>query len=83
MSTHKPSNETDTLTSINTHLVVIRRNLEKQNSFKLSFLRGLMTGLGATVGLAIVLALSVFLITFVANLVGQPDVGENIIEVIQ
>lgn len=83
MSATKSSNQTDTLNSINTQLAAIRRNLEKQNSFKLSFLRGLMTGLGATVGLAIILTLSVFIITSVANLVGQPDVGENIIEVIQ
>lgn len=82
MNEVKPT-QTEELAKIDNHLAAINTQLRKQNSFKLSLMRGLMAGLGATVGVAIVLTSLVFIINFVANLVGQPSVGQSLIEVIQ
>lgn len=70
------------LDKLNSNLTVIRKQMVRQNSLRLSFARGLFTGLGATVGVTFVVAFFAFVVLQVARALGFESGAQDFLQLI-
>lgn len=72
-----------TLETLDRHMGQVVTQLKRQNSFWLSFVRGMLTGLGASVGVTVVLALIIFVLTQVAYWFGVESLVQPVVDTLR
>ncbi len=72
-----------TFTNMEAALIRIEAHLVKQNSFVLSFARGILIGMGTTLGATIILTTLAFVLGWIAQRLGLTQALQNIVSSLQ